>query len=356
MKKNNIMRELFKVEIKKNLCSKKIFIVFLILVCLKIFYTVYFDVNNLNIDLNTYNKYINELQGMHTDEKYNYIISEIERYRELENNAEMYDIQFMTGEITSVQYREILKEIDNAQYTLNVLYYIQDRAEYFKNTYNQGEYFYDIDISRYLSNIDIDIFALVFLIFIIAVIFTTDNSTGTETLVITSKYGRKKIMNIRIVITLICAVLISFVFQIAELVSKAVAINFGNTDAPLKSMLEFSGCTIDVSIKNFIIILFITRLVFLVEIAIIGIFVAEKTRKGMAVYTIILGIVVLPKLINDTLPDIIKLIIPGNGYAGTDIYQLSFNIFGVHAYIMSFIFMLLVSIITMTYIRVNKKA
>lgn len=356
MKKNaNNMRELFKLEVRKNLCSKKIYIVFLILICLKICYTIFFDTNNINIDLDIYSEYMSELQGKHTEEKYDYIINEIEWYQELQNSQEEYDRQFMLGEITSAQYREILKEIDDAQSTLDVLRYIQVKADYFKYTYSDGEYFYDIDISRYLSNMDMDIFALIFLIFIIAIIFTGDNSTGTEALVITSKYGRKMIMNIRMVITLICAVGISFMFQTAEIVSKAVTINFGNIYAPLKSIIEFSDCTIDVSIKNFIIILFITRLVFFVEIAVICIFIAMKIRKSIAVYTITLGIVVLPKLINDTLPKIIKVIIPGNGYVGTDIYELSFDIFGAKAYITSFICMLLVSIISITYIEIDEK-
>ena len=109
------MKELIKLEIKKNFLQKKVFIVLMALICMKVVISIYDNAPYPNgVDVGIYKEYVDILEGPHDKEKLEFINSEIKRYDELRNNEDVYIAKYRVGEISATEFRAIKKDIDKS--------------------------------------------------------------------------------------------------------------------------------------------------------------------------------------------------------------------------------------------------
>lgn len=348
------MKEIFKLEAKKSIFTKKLFFMLIVFLSLKIAYTSIFQASdNYNFDKVIYKEYMEILEGPHTEEKCKYIQEEIEKQNQLIEKEDEYSAKYRIGDIGTDEYRNIKSQIEKASKRLEVLEVINNKANYFENSYNKGEYFYDLDIKNYFENISIDLFALVFAIYIIAVIFLSDYVAKTNVLVSTSTLGREKLVHVRLTLSIICIMVVSIAFQATEYITKFVTGDFTHLDAPVKSIEVMAMCIKDMTIKEFLINMFIVRMLFLLGISLIGICIAIYAKNSISLFVIVLGFVVMPTFFYYKVPSLINAILPTLGYNGKELYTYSEKVLGVRFDIATIISIIIIA--TVSLILINRK-
>ena len=324
------MMRLVWLEIKKNLLQKKVWIVFVLLICMKIVISIYDNASYPNgVDPSIYKDYIYRIEGLHSTEKLEYINSEINRYDELRNSEDLYVLKYRKGEITVEEFRSICNEIDKANIVISTLYHIQAKGNYYESMYPEGVYFYDLDIDRYLTELNIDYSALLFILFITALIFASDYQAKIYVLVKSSRYGGRILLNIRICILAIITIIVSCVFQLIEFIIKYNTLEIEGLDKPVKSMLSFMSCSLDVSVCEMFGIMFITRMIFLVFISMMAVAISYLSKNAMGIIAASLLIVVIPEFLAHILPEWLFFILPTGGFNGLRIYNPIKEVMGI---------------------------
>ena len=325
--------EILKHEIKKNLLQKKVLLVLILLIVLKALISLSDNASypsGLNVSI--YKEYMEQLEGPHNSQKLAFVNSEIERYDELRKNKDLYIAKYRMGEITAAEFRAIKSDIDKADDIINTLYFIQSKANYYETTYQSGIYFFDLDIERYINGMNIDYCALIFILFIVALIFATDYQKKTEILVRTSMFGGRYLLNVRLILLMVVTVLISSLFQISEFIIKFNTLEIQGMDKPVKSLLSFMNYSFDITITEMFGVLFVTRLMFLVYISIIAVVLSFISKSYMGIISGGAILVVIPDFIVSALPKWLGYALPSSGYNGILIYNNIDKMLGIPSY------------------------
>ena len=346
--------EIMKHEIKKNLLQKKVFIVLIVLITIKVLISLSDNASYPSgINVSVYKEYIEKIEGPHTSDKLAFINSEIERYDELRKNKDLYVAKYRMGEITATEFRAIKSDIDRADDIITTLYFIQSKANYFENTYKSGVYFFDLDIERYINGMNIDYCALIFILFIVALIFATDYQRKTEILVRTSRFGGKYLLNVRLILLTVVTLLTSSLFQLIEFAIKFNTLEIQGIDKPFKSIISFMNYSFDITIAEMFIVLFVTRLMFLVCISIIAVVLSYLSKSYMGIISGGAILVVVPDYIIGALPKWLSYAMPSSGYNGILIYNNIDKIFSIPSYMYAWVIFAIIIGISLLWIEKN---
>lgn len=323
------MKQLLGLELKKTFVTRKImFIVLLLLVSKSIYTIISLNVKETNFDKEIYGNYMDEISGNYSDDKLNYINDLIGHYKDAIDKEELYKSKYYANMISAEEYRSYINEIDLGKVRLPVLTIIREKLEYFsmrKDIVNNIKLINDINISDYIASIGIDIIMIISIIFIVSRLFTNDYTDHINIFVITSKYGRTNISNIRLGIAIFFSVIMSILLQIVEFVTVEMIKEFNDYDASIQSITEYSNLP-NLSIGNFILLVYGIRTLFGIILNIIISFVAKLMRSFIGVFIFTLTIVFIPYFLYDSLPNILKSICISKGLYGvgmfTDYYEI----------------------------------
>ena len=329
------MVNIYLVELKRILASKKYLLVILLLMALKVVYIcMNMSLSDTRVNEEIYENYMKELSGVYTEEKYAYIDETLEYYREAQKNFSMYQTKYLNGEIDMDTYRFHRGEKELGDARVPTLTVIQTKANYFKTSYNDGEFFYDLDVEIFIDKSDIDFFAYAIVFVIVSLLFLSDYSNETKILIYSSRYGRSHINTVRIHLAIIMSVVFAALLQVTEIITFIVMNNPGDLTAPIRSIMLYS-MAIDVSIIEYIVIVALTRILFTACGAVIIAALTMIIHKFVPLLVTALAILLIPMAIESFVPSFLKCIFLHRGLSASDMYLMSDKIGDVYNFIIT---------------------
>ncbi len=248
-----------------------------------------------------YQHYMSELEGNYSVEKKNYVNAEYEKFQNLLCNEEKYELAYNNGELDGDEYRSLLDDIKTAKYRIETLEYVVEKTNYFDNSENQAEYFYDTELNDYVGNLGFNIIAMIVILLIIIPMYTDDFYSGTVSMIKSSKNGRKVLFFSRLKITMVISTVVYVLFAATEFVTKYLLFDLGNLNACIGSLMidriaDLPNSFINLSIWKFIVFLYLIYLVEAILLAVIGLVVSKVSRGNIEAFTIMSVILIGKRL------------------------------------------------------------
>lgn len=337
---------MLKNELYKIFTKKSIWFVLTICIILEIFFAC-----NMNSIMykgyvkKIYKYYIQQLEGQYTEEKYNWIISERDRLYNLIDSQDEFEEKYSNDEIEQEEYLEKHYEIVAAKEKLPTVEYIVEKSEYFKSMGGKGTYFYDVEIADYVSNMKIDLFAVVSVIIIITLIFTDDYECELENLIKTSVNGRSRLFRTRVICALFISAVLGVMYPIIEFIVKYIKFDLGDMNASILSIYNMRNCFLDVSISNYIFLTIIVKVIYSTFLSIIVVMISSAIHKNMNIYMITLGLVFVPSFVYQNTNKYLKQFFLCHGLSSTNAFCDTEIIKGFNGLILAIAFYISVSFV-----------
>ncbi|MDY2588610.1 MAG: hypothetical protein SOW32_00275 [Agathobacter sp.] len=189
------------------------------------------------------------------------------------------------------EYRSLLDDIKTAKYRIETLEYVVEKTNYFDNSENQAEYFYDTELNDYVENLGFNIIAMIVVLLIVIPMYTEDFYSGTVSMIKSSKNGRKVLFISRLKITMVISTVVYVLFAATEFVTKDLLFELGNLNACIGNLMidriaDLPNSFINLSIWKFIVFLYLIYLVEAMLLAVIGLVVSKVSRGNIEAFTI----------------------------------------------------------------------
>lgn len=337
---------MFGFELYKTFRKKEVWIMLLICIALEIFLATKNDmILPKGVNKDVYNHYIEQVKGEYTEEKNEWLTGERDKAREYIENAQIYDDRYENGEIGVAEYKDLKNEVSRSRGVIDTLEYMVDKSMYLESIderIDNAEYFYDLDVNDYIENMGPDIFVILLITVIVVNIFLEDYSCGTHSMIITSRDGRKKLFNARFLCVITASSLTGILFPVIELVVKVKKYNITGLNAGIRCLSSMADCNLDMSVGEYLGLCMLTRCMAAVIYGIIVMGITFVTQNVIANYVTSIGILYLPYILYDKMPDM-----PGNlmlcrGFGVYEGYKLSRSFMGIHGMIWTAVFYVIV--------------
>lgn len=270
-------------ELKKVLIKQRGFLIILIMIILKVIFTISSGYDSLYIiDQNQqgYASYIEQYKGKLTLAKQKEI--ETEYYAVIHATSELEELsrRFIKGEIDKKKYEELSRKN----------YEREKNREVFDVVYNQYIYVNEEPNKRYimdtrgwsslLSHTSIDFFLILCMILVFTPLFCYEFESGMDVLLLSSKKGKYKATIYKLLGAFALGVLLTILFSFLEYICIDRMVGLQNGDYPLKSLDFFKSSEYDISLNQAFLITIMNRtlgsLILALMISIIGI-LSKKT-------------------------------------------------------------------------------
>ena len=278
------MNKILKFELKKSILNIKALIFLVVMLLLKVILAfVNIPQTGRNIDENLYKKVISEMPGGYTQEKRDFVEERLEYFSDIKDkNAIEYN--YYLGKYTDEEYREIKNDSLIAEKMIPVYSYIREKYNYYYEEYPDGRLFYDLDVQKYIASIGMEFTAIIFIAYIICNIFCNDYRCRTDVLVKTSYNGRKKLFGCRMLITMSVVVVLSIVSLLLDYLIKSRLFDINYYNYSIKSIMEMSGFTFDISVGNAILLINITKFIYMIIFSFILIGISRVLKNTYYVF------------------------------------------------------------------------
>ena len=258
------MNKILKFELKKSILNIKALIFLVVMLLLKVILAfVNIPQTGRNINENLYKKVISEMPGGYTQEKRDFVEERLEYFSDIKDNNTI-EYNYYLGKYTDEEYREIKNDSLIAEKMIPVYSYIREKYNYYYEKYPDGRLFYDLDVQKYIASIGMEFTAIIFIAYIICNIFCNDYRCRTDVLVKTSYNGRKKLFGCRMLITMSVVVVLSIVSLLLDYLIKSRLFDINYYNYSIKSIMEMSGFTLDISVGNAILLINITKFIYMI--------------------------------------------------------------------------------------------
>ena len=215
-----------------------------------------------------YSRYIDEMQGEQTDEKREYIESEIKRIENILNEFPQKKQEFYSGNLSYDQYSMALEEYNMASSSEQVAERVMFHSEYLDWLANHRNvnacYLYDIDWLR-LFETGSDVILIALLAYLSAGVFSDEytklSGEGNRMLMISAtKNGRTNLYRHKLSFSLFMSLIITLLFNTID--GWWIVRNFKlpNGESPLLSLERFGGIEYSGSIHQFIVTTWLMQL------------------------------------------------------------------------------------------------
>lgn len=291
-----------KYEFLKLFSNKKIIILFIVCFVINIFLamqnrTIMYEGFNAQV----YKYYMEELQGDYNNEKYAYVMNEYANMQLLLENEDLYEKQYMDKSISAEEYKEISSKVSMAKSRIKTFEYIVEKTEYFSQCKNSPSYFYDLKISDYITNMNVNIPLLIVLFLSISTIFNEDYYSNTIRMIHSSQNGKERLFHKRIVFVILITFAMSILFYLSEFAVKYLYMDLGDLNANISSLLSMKETNINITIGGYLLIAACIRIFYTVIVSMCISCVAVYTHKYIVTFAISLGVIILPALLSDSL-------------------------------------------------------
>ena len=272
------MNNVTKMELYKVLSKPQVYIIFIVGLIIQSIMAGQMRTTMFNgYHKSVYENYMNEMEGEYSIEKKDYINSEYQKFQAIMDDEQKNEIAFNNGKIDGKDYHSIINEQKKAQYRIATVKYIVEKTEYYDSLDKSAQYFYDIEISDYVENLRFNVIPIIVILLIVVPMYTDDIYAGTLAMIKSSKNGR----------------MIAFI----EFVTKYIIFDLGNLNAGVESLMiertmHLPYIISDLSIWQFIVLLYLFYLIISVMISIIGLLVSKISRGNIEAFSIMSVIIV----------------------------------------------------------------
>lgn len=314
------MNKILKFELKKSILNIKALIFLAVMLLLKVILAfVNIPQTGKNIDENLYKKVISEMPGGYTQENRDFVEERLEYFSDIKDtNAIEYN--YYLGKYTDEEYREIKNDSLIAEKMIPVYSYIREKYNYYYEEYPDGRLFYDLDVQKYIASIGMEFTAIIFIAYIICNIFCNDYRCRTDVLVKTSYNGRKKLFGCRMLITMSVVVVLSIVSLLLDYLIKSRLFDINYYNYSIKSIMEMSGFTLDISVGNAILLINITKFIYMIIFSFILIGISRVLKNTYYVFLTGAGLVLFTYILSEFVPKAARFFLPGAGLTGIKLF------------------------------------
>lgn len=315
---------MFRVELLRLFCNKKIYIMLLIAIICEVIVSLPSEADvpdGFNSDI--YRYYIGSLEGEFSEKKYEWIANEYNRLKELIENEKEYEDQYKNDEISGEEYRQIVKDIKSAYTRIDTVAYIVDKSDRFLESKGSPEYFYDIAINDYILNMSMDFILIIILIILIVPVYTEEYSCNTVFMVRSSGYGRKRLFGVRCAVTVVISAIVGIVFPIVEFVTRCIIYDMGNLSAEISSISSLQQIDLEMSIRIYILITFLVRCFYTIVSGLVIMMISTIVHNNIAIMSTACMVIIIPYFMDKFINADWKIFLIHNGLG---VYKLITNI------------------------------
>lgn len=314
------MNKILKFALKKSILNIKALIFLVVMLLLKVILAfVNIPQTGKNIDEKLYKKVISEMPGGYTQEKRDFVEERLEYFSDIKDEKTI-EYNYYLGKYTDEEYREIKNDSLIAEKMIPVYSYIREKYNYYYEEYHDGRLFYDLDVQKYIASIGMEFTVIIFIAYIICNIFCNDYRCRTDVLVKTSYYGRKKLFECRILITMSVAVVLSIVSLLLDYLIKSRLFDINYYNYSIKSIMEMSGFTLDISVGNAILLINITKFIYMIIFSFILIGISRVLKNTYYVFLAGAGLVLFTYILSEFVPKAARFFLPGAGLTGIKLF------------------------------------
>lgn len=314
------MNKILKFELKKSILNIKALIFLVVMLLLKVILAfVNIPQTGRNIDENLYKKVISEMPGGYTQEKRDFVEERLEYFSDIKDKNTI-EYNYYLGKYTDEEYREIKNDSLIAEKMIPVYSYIREKYNYYHEEYPDGRLFYDLDVQKYIASIGMEFTAIIFIAYIVCNIFCNDYRCRTDVLVKTSYNGRKKLFECRILITMSVAVVLSIVSLLLDYLIKSRIFDINYYNYSIKSIMEMSGFTLDISVGNAILLINITKFIYMIIFSFILIGISRVLKNTYYVFLAGAGLVLFTYILSEFVQKAARFFLPGAGLTGIKLF------------------------------------
>lgn len=197
-----------------------------------------YDLNEYTPEI--YKKYIAEIGGEFTEEKYSYIR---ERHEEIQQIIACHDEisqAYTNGKITLDEFSAHNDAYVKALNEEKTIAYLLKKSEYFAEIGGECIYFYDTDWENFLSQSSFNFITAFLIIFLSIPVFCTEYQSGSRAVLYTSLRGRKELCICKLISAFSAAFILSFVLYLI----RYGAFHFMYEDLgnyPIRNLIDHSG-------------------------------------------------------------------------------------------------------------------
>jgi hypothetical protein len=250
---------------------------------------------NINVEENkdVFLYYENILTGIPTQEKEDFLNSEYERINNAPIELEKLTLRLKQGDISNDEYAE----------KVNILDELLSRKDGFNAVYNQystikksdNRYFlYANGWNPLLTSKDPKIILTLFLLIVIVPVLCYEYSSEFNNILVTTKYGREKIVLAKLIFSCIVSVSAIVLTAIIECVVCSIKYGLPMPNYPLQSLDFYATSNWDLSLLQSFFTLLVFRIFGFLLITLLILFFSVFTKKSISTLAIMSGIVFIP--------------------------------------------------------------
>lgn len=252
-----------------------------------------------------YEEYMTTLAGEMTEEKRQYIADEREMIDSTIAIEDEKQQAYYNGEITQEEYYEYLEDYNYATGRTMTLKKIEDHAEYIDylaENDKEAWFVYDTGWKKlFFTDFDWTMYALLLLLF--AGIFSVEydsksSAAGFAQILRTSKYGRRKTFACKYGTAVSTSAVIAIVWNALDLGFIIHAYDLPMLDAPLWSIEAFEEFAPDLTVMQYIVLLFAVRLFAAILMACLAASLSAVLRKNISAMTATVALTLLPAVLS----------------------------------------------------------
>lgn len=329
---------MFKMELCKLFSKKRIFLILLIGIILEVILSIQMK-NTMFEGFNTavYKYYMKQLEGEYTGEKQAWVKDEYKRLKDLIDNEKEYERQYKDNKIGAEEYRTIANDVKSAKNRIYTVEYILEKSNYYAESGGNPSYYYDIEISDYIQNMNIDVILVVILMLMVLPVFTEDYSAGTVYMVESSKYGKRRLFYCRLKITIMLSVVLGFVFPVTEFITKYIRFDLGDLSADIGSLMVMGNSNMHMPVGRYLCLALVIRMFYTVVLGIISMWVANRIHNNIAAFAVISAIVFIPFFINQYMPVLARHLLICSGLGIYEVFNTYHTLCGIRTIYFSMI-------------------
>lgn len=294
-----ISKTLFGWELNKNLLYP--YVIIIVVVCFAVSCVI--SVNTYggqgNTDEKIYRQYCEAFEKMTLEDAIKAIKDETERIERADGLYAEAMNRFEKGEITGEEFQTVMDEYGYCKAHEASIKRCAERAAYLRRLdppQHEIKFVYDKTLNGLLEG-DFSFILIIVLTVCLSAVFSREHESGAYEMIQTYKNGRLKTFYAKILFAVAVTALFFVLFSATDIIACASNGAFSHADASVYSLSPAKDLSMDISIGEYMIIMYLIRFVFYEIFAVITVSLSAITRKTMAASLFSVVLVFVPYII-----------------------------------------------------------
>ncbi len=284
---------MFGFEIKKYLQNKMIIFIIIGMMLLKVLVS-YFSLNiSVPFSEVVYKRYLVTWDGELDENKGREIEEENSRLDYIIRNYSVLEEQYHNGEIGFKEFYECTKEHDKAKTEQDAFLPVYAKYQYYQNTDEYVEFFYDLEIIEFIELFRRDIIMALLLCFIISIVADMDYNKELAMVIKSQPEGRIRFEVTKILGVAYVSAIIAIIFIGLDFIMYGCRYSFENWDRTIHSIQAMANIPINAPVVAVVGILSVLKILAAVVMGEIVLLINKISKKMfLAIFISVLVLVV----------------------------------------------------------------